>query len=257
MLLRWLSASILTLLLAGTVTANPLQFAPVAELLQGQVPLQSGLQLDLPSVSEDGSAVPMSVRFDGSLAEDDRLVALYLFATGNPRPEIMSFHLASGQVLPDFSSRIRLNESQSVIALAVSEQGRAWLTERDVRVTISGCLMRSDEPEGGLVQMQNPRIALPRRVAANQPLEIRTLINHPMETGLRPGADGALVPRNLIRHLQLAINDQPALEVRFHNGTSANPYVRLLLQLEQSSDLTFRWQDQQGREIAEQRQLTF
>ncbi len=123
-----------------------------------------------------------------------------------------------------------------------------------MRVTISGCLTRQDADTAN-GQMQNPRIALPRHIQPGQPLELRTLINHPMETGLRNATDGSIVPQNLISNLQLSINQQPALEVLFANGTSANPYVRLSLQPEQAADLTFRWQDQQGSEVVETRQL--
>ena len=85
-------------------------------------------------------------------------------------------------------------------------------------------------------------------------MELRTLISHPMETGLRPDADGSLIPQNLVQSLQLAIDEQPALEVQFANGTAANPYVRLVVQPE-GKELGFRWQDQQGEEVVEKRQL--
>lgn len=253
--MRCLVTGVLALFLTATAVANPAHFPSAAELLQGRTPAQSGLQLELPSVSEDGSAVPMGIRFNGQLQPGDRLSELHLLATENPKPELISFHLLSGQALPDFNSRIRLNESQKVIAVAISEQGQTWIASKDVRVTLSGCLMRPDEQAESSVQMENPRVALPRRIQAGQPLEVRTLINHPMETGLRSTADGSLIPQNLINQLQLEINEQPALEVRFNNGTSANPYVRLSVQAGQADTLTLRWQDQQGAEIIEKRQL--
>ena len=248
--------SLFALLLAAplsTFAASPAEFAPVASLLAGATPEQSGLKLDLPSVSEDGSAVPVGVQFSGELAAGDRLVSLHLFATENPKPELIAFRLLSEQTLPDFNTRIRLNESQQVIAVAISEQAQSWISAKDVRVTISGCLVRdADEVVG--TQMENPRIALPRRIQSGEPVELRTLINHPMETGLRPDNDGNLVPQNLVQSLQLAIDEQPALEVQFANGTAANPYVRLVVQ-GAGKELGFRWQDQQGVEVVEKRQL--
>ena len=235
------------------LAAEPAEFAPVAELLAGSTPQTAGIKLDLPSVSEDGSAVAVGIQFDGQLEPGDRLASLHLFATENPRPELITFRLLSDQTLPDFNTRIRLNESQQVIAVAVSEQGHSWVSAKDVRVTISGCLVR-DPDEQVATGMQNPRIALPRRVKAGEPMELRTLISHPMETGLRPDADGSLIPQNLVQSLQLAIDEQPALEVQFANGTAANPYVRLVVQPE-GKELGFRWQDQQGEEVVEKRQL--
>lgn len=239
--------------LSANSTTNPANFAPVTNLLAQSVPQTSGLKLDLPSVAEDGSAVPLGIQFTGQLAPEDKLVSLHVFATANPKPEIISFQFLSAQALPDFNTRIRLNESQTVIAVALSEQGHSWISSQTVRVTISGCFVRENE-QVAEIQMQNPRIALPKRIQANQPIELRTLITHPMETGLRSAPDGSLIPQNLVQNLQLSIDSQPALKVQFHNGTAANPYVRFLIQ-NSGSDLAFRWQDQQGAEIIEQRQL--
>lgn len=229
------------------------QFAPVQQALNGQAPETQGLQLDLPLVSEDGSAVPLSVRFTGNLAADDSLASIRIFATGNPRVEVIDFLFQDASAIADLSTRIRLNESQAVIALATSRSGRHWVVERDVRVTVSGCLMRSDEQADG--GMQNPRIALPRRIQKGQTFEVRTLLNHPMETGLREGSDGRLLPQNLVRSLQVQLDGQPVFETRFHSGTSANPYVRFNLNAQTSTAASFIWTDQQDRQIIEQRNL--
>lgn len=240
--------------LAARLAANWLGFAPVAQLLentqlQAQSSSGSGLDLDLPSVAEDGSAVNLSLSFTGQLAADDRIVGLYLFATKNPKPELLSVKLLSPQALPSITSRIRLNESQRVIAVALSEQGSSWVSSKEVRVTLSGCLV-PDPQEEVITSMQNPRVALPRRIQANQPIEVRTLVSHPMETGLRLDADGELIAQNLIDSLQLSLANQPLMQVKFATGTAANPYVRLLIQpSSQPQELSFSWQDQRGKEL--------
>lgn len=252
-MIRSLLALLLTVPLS-VLAADPAKFTPVALLLSGSTPLESGLKFDLPSVSEDGSAINVGIQFDGQqLQPGDRLASLHLFATENPRPELITFRLLSEQTLPDFNTRIRLNESQQVIAVALSEQGHSWISAKDVRVTISGCLV-PDAQQETLSSMRDPRIALPRRIKLGEPVELRTLIKHPMETGLRLAADGGLIPQNLVQTLQLAIDEKPALEVQFASGTAANPYVRLVVQGE-GKDLVFRWQDQQGNEVTEKRQL--
>lgn len=252
-MIRLLLALLLTLPL-NALAVDPATFASVAQLLSGSTPLTSGLKLDLPSVSEDGSAIAVGIQFDEQqLQPGDRLLSLHLFATENPKPELIAFRLLSEQALPDFNTRIRLNESQQVIAVALSEQGHSWISAKDVRVTISGCLV-PDAQQETLTSMQGPRIALPRRIKPGEPVELRTLIKHPMETGLRVAADGNLIAQNLVQTLQLSIDEQPALEVQFATGTSANPYVRLVVQGE-GKELAFRWQDQQGSEVIEKRQL--
>ena len=250
---RWFLVLWVSLYSLPLMAASWTSFAPVQEALQGVEPQTSGLELDLPLVSEDGSSVPLTVRFQGQLAAEDQIKTLRVFSTGNPNPEVIDFHFQDSRVLPNLATRVRLNASQTVIALAISESGQAWVTERDVRVTVSGCLMRSDEEADA--GMQNPRIALPRRMSAGQVAEIRTLINHPMETGLREDEQGHLLPQKLVESLTLQLDDEQAFQATFHTGTSANPYLRLQVKLPESSEASFIWRDQQGRQLEEERSL--
>lgn len=91
-----------------------------------------------------------------------------------------------------------------------------------------------------------PRIRVPRTARRGEPVEIRTLIDHPMETGLRH--DGSVtVQRDLLQRLVVRVNGEVALQAEFRNGTSANPYHVFFLRLERTSDLDFAWTDEQGR----------
>ena len=250
---KWLLGLCALVFTPGLWAASGHSLAPINELLQGREPQTQGLILDLPLISEDGSAVPLELSFEGALSADDRLQAIYIFAGANPNPEVIEFHLHSAQALPRVATRIRLNESQTVWAVAISEQGHTWIAQREVRVTVSGCLMRGDD--AATAGMHNPRIGVPRRMTAGQPLELRTLINHPMETGLRENAAGELVPKDLVTHLAVELDGEPAFTARFHTGTSANPYVLFNVKLEQPREAEFVWTDQHGQTVSETRQL--
>ena len=237
---------------AGLMLLSPMALADgpwqrleaASELLEGTTPATEGLVLDLPHVSEDGSAVPLTVSFDGSLADDDHLTEIHLFATGNPYPEIASFHLSPEAGLPEISTRVRLNETQEVIAIARSHQGETFATARDVRITVSGCLMRGDD--AGPEPLANPRVSLPERAAAGEPVEVRTLISHPMETGLREGADGETLPRHIIERFSVTLNGEAAFTADLHQSVSANPYLRFHLSPTEDAEVVFEWQDDSG-----------
>lgn len=207
-------------------------------------PATEGLILDLPHVSEDGAAVPLSVSFEGTLAEGDFLEEIHLFAAGNPSPEIASFRLTPQAGLPEISTRVRLNESQQVIAIARSHQGETFATAREVRITVSGCLMRGDDQ--GPEPMSNPRVSLPERANAGEPVEVRTLISHPMETGLREGADGETLPRHIIERFSVSLNGETALDAELHQAVSANPYLRFHLAPSEAAEVVIEWQDDTG-----------
>lgn len=94
--------------------------------------------------------------------------------------------------------------------------------------------------------LATPRIRAPRTARAGEPVEIRTLIEHPMETGLR--SEGArLLPRDLLHRLEVRVNGAVALTAALRNGTAANPYHVFFLRLERSSDVECVWTDEAGR----------
>ena len=49
--------------------------------------------------------------------------------------------------------------------------------------------------------MAAPLVSLPARVKRGEIFEVKTLVAHPMETGYRPGLNGALIPRDIVRRL--------------------------------------------------------
>ena len=214
------------------------------QLLGDATPRTQGLELDLPHVSEDGSAVPLTVRFTDELGEGDYIERIDLFANGNPYPEIATFHLTPLSGKTEISTRVRLNETQQVIAVATSQQGEQFVTAREVRITVSGCLVRSGgtAPEA----LSNPRVNLPTGMSPGEPAEVRTLINHPMETGLREDANGDLMPRHIIERFHVSLDGETAFEAELHQSISANPYLRFYLAPKASGEAEFSWHDDSG-----------
>ena len=214
------------------------------QLLGDATPRTQGLELDLPHVSEDGSAVPLTVRFTAELGEGDYIERIDLFANGNPYPEIATFHLTPLSGKAEISTRVRLNETQQVIAVATSQQGEHFVTAREVRITVSGCLVRSGgtTPEA----LSNPRVNLPTEMNPGEPAEVRTLINHPMETGLREGDNSELLPRHIIERFHVSLGGETAFEAELHQSVSANPYLRFYLAPQTSGEAQFSWQDDNG-----------
>lgn len=94
--------------------------------------------------------------------------------------------------------------------------------------------------------LSTPRIRVPRSVRAGEVFEIRTLIEHPMETGLRQDG-GRVVPREFLTRMTVRVNGEVALQAELRNGTSANPYHVFFLRLDRTSELEFSWTDERGR----------
>ena len=94
--------------------------------------------------------------------------------------------------------------------------------------------------------MNAPRIRAPRSARPGEVVEVRTLLEHPMETGLRQEG-GRTVPRDMLRTLLVRVNGEVALQAEFRNGSAANPFHVFFLRLERTSELEFTWTDEAGR----------
>jgi sulfur-oxidizing protein SoxZ len=89
--------------------------------------------------------------------------------------------------------------------------------------------------------LSTPRIRIPRSARAGEVIEIRTLIEHPMETGLQGPR------RDMLTRLLVRMNGETVLAAEFRNGTSANPYHVFFVRMERTSQFDFTWTDEAGR----------
>jgi sulfur-oxidizing protein SoxZ len=84
-------------------------------------------------------------------------------------------------------------------------------------------------------------LTLPTSARAGEVVEIRLLIQHPMETGLRAGTEGALLPRNLLRRVQARFDGELVFAADLHAAVAANPYLSFRLRATKSGPLTVTW----------------
>ena len=216
-------------------------------------PTLGRLNLNMPSVSEDGSAVPMEVSIDHPMTADEYIESIRVFAPGNPNDEVVDFYLTPMMGKAEVSSRVRVNESQTLYAVAKSNTGEVFVASAEVRVTVGGCLMTSDD---AIAEFGTPRVAPPRNVRAGEPAEMRSLVTHPMETGLREGPDGELLPRRMIDTLTVEYNGDTVLTVKMHTAVSENPYMRFFLAPSEAGDAVFRWVEEEGDSVEERLSLS-
>lgn len=208
-------------------------------------PLTKGLVLDLPLLSEDGASVQLTVTADSPMTADDHIVSIDLFASRNPSPEIAGFRFTPLAGRAQVQTRVRLNETQTVIAVARSSKGVVYATARDIRITTSGCLVRAGGSDGA-AEMQ-PRVRAPSRGRPGEPVEVLTLISHPMETGLREVPGGGVVPERIIRSFAATLGSETVLEATFHRSLAANPYLRFFVRPPASGTLAMTWTEDSGR----------
>jgi sulfur-oxidizing protein SoxY len=112
----------------------------IAERIGTKDPQMSGkIELDVPEIAENGSTVPMGVRVDSPMTDDDHVKAVHVMATKNPEPEIITFKFTPMSGRASASTRMRLAETQDVVAVAELSNGSTIMTKKEVKVTIGGC----------------------------------------------------------------------------------------------------------------------
>jgi sulfur-oxidizing protein SoxY len=135
-------------LVAGALvlSVTPLRAAPQAmqELIRkivGEAALQNGkIRLEVPPLVENGNAVPLTVSVDSPMTEPDHVKAIHVVNEKNPQPHVISVTLGPRAGRASVSTRIKLADSQRVVAIAEMNDGSFWSGAADVIVTLAACV---------------------------------------------------------------------------------------------------------------------
>lgn len=111
----------------------------VREFARGKAPKNTGLVLDIPLAAENANAVPVALRLENGVADGRSCEEFLLIAERNPMPEASCFKLSPAMGVADVTTRIRLAESQTVVALARMSDGEVFVQRAAVTVTFGGC----------------------------------------------------------------------------------------------------------------------
>ena len=94
--------------------------------------------------------------------------------------------------------------------------------------------------------MANTRLAVPETARLGEIVEIRTMIQHPMETGYRRDNMGRAVPRDIISRFVCSYNGVEVFRADLHPAIAANPLLKFFIVATESGELGFAWTDENG-----------
>ena len=122
-------------------SATPASMRAAIRKVVGEAPINKGkVKIDVPPLIENGNAVPLTVSCESPMTADDHVKAIHVFAEKNPQPNVVSIQLGPRSGRATVSTRIRLADSQKVIAIAQMRDGSFWSGEAEVVVTLAACL---------------------------------------------------------------------------------------------------------------------
>jgi sulfur-oxidizing protein SoxY len=105
----------------------------------GKKPVEGKVKLDVPEIAENGNTVPMTVSVESPMTAQSYVSDVLIVADGNPNAGVATFRFTPASGVAEANTRIRLAETQNVIAVAKMNDGSFFTTSKQVKVTIGGC----------------------------------------------------------------------------------------------------------------------
>lgn len=115
--------------------------APIIAKITGGKALQAGrVKVDTPVLADNGHSVPVRLIVESPMTASDHVRTITVLSDRNPRPIVATYHLGPRAGRAQISTRVRLNGTQRVWAIAQLSDGSFWSGHADVIVTESACL---------------------------------------------------------------------------------------------------------------------
>ena len=124
-----------------SAAATPAAMQAAIATVTGGAKVNAGkIKLDIPPLVENGNTVPCSITVDSPMTEADYVKAVHVFTEKNPQPNVISVQLGPRAGRANVSTRIRLADTQTVVAIAELSDGSLWSDRVNVLITLGACL---------------------------------------------------------------------------------------------------------------------
>jgi sulfur-oxidizing protein SoxZ len=90
------------------------------------------------------------------------------------------------------------------------------------------------------------KVRVPATAKKGEVIEIKTQVQHEMESGQRKDASGKPVPRLIINKFVCKYNGAEVFASEWHPAISANPYLSFFVTATESGKIEFTWTDDKG-----------
>lgn len=112
----------------------------IAKLLQGAQMRRGKVKLELPPRAESGHSVPITISVDSPMSEAEHVRRIDLVSARNPVTHMATFFLGPDTGRAEIGSRVRLNGTQRVTAIAQLSDGSFWFDSVEVEVQEPACM---------------------------------------------------------------------------------------------------------------------
>jgi sulfur-oxidizing protein SoxY len=121
--------------------ATPADLQVAIARVIGDAKLNAGrVKIEIPPLVENGNTVPCAVAVDSPMTQNDYVKAIHVFNEKNPQPNVISAKLSPRAGRASISTRMRLSDTQTVVAIAEMSDGSFWTDSVGVVITLGACL---------------------------------------------------------------------------------------------------------------------
>ena len=124
----------------GALRATPAAVNEAIRKITGGATVTRGrVKLEAPALIENGNSVVLAVSVDSPMTAADHVKAIHVFAPENPLPNMVSAYLGPRSGRARFMTRVRVADSQTLMAIAQLSDGSFWSDSVAVVVTLAAC----------------------------------------------------------------------------------------------------------------------
>ncbi|HEY7084306.1 MAG TPA: SoxY-related AACIE arm protein [Hyphomicrobiaceae bacterium] len=121
--------------------ATPADMRAAIDNVVGAARLNVGrVKIEIPPLVENGNTVPCTVSVDSPMTPEAYVKAIHVFNEKNPQPNVISARLSPRAGHANIATRIRLTDTQTVVAIAEMSDGSFWSDSVSVIITLGACL---------------------------------------------------------------------------------------------------------------------
>ena len=131
----------LALIATRPVRATPESMASAIKAFVGEAEVREGkVTLEIPPLVENGNSVPLTVKVDSPMTTQDHVKRIAVYNERNPQPNVALFYLNPRAGRTTVSTRIRLGDSQNIVAIAQLSDGTFWSDKAELIVALPACV---------------------------------------------------------------------------------------------------------------------
>lgn len=97
-----------------------------------------------------------------------------------------------------------------------------------------------------MTKLGNARVRVPEKARAGEVIEIRAMIDHPMESGFRLNNVGKPIAREIVESFVCEYDGREVFRAALHPAVSTNPYLVFHVRATRSGAFRFTWRDDSG-----------